>query len=338
VVAQNTDLLFSTDDWVEIYRTTDEWEVQLIQATLGNQQIRCRPKYDRGPDRQRHITLFVAPGDEVEAMEIVSRIGLAITDDRYTREQAETERTSPRTVSEGIGLPKAIPTVLAEITVAAREGIGKIVHYVGRGYELQVGPEPYYIVEEDRWEEFTDFSAQRQEFAILLKHEYPLLSQWLKGQKLMAEFIRLVEATYREVPPPRPRNQQRNPSPPPEPSRSTNAADARTSNLAKLSLWMALVSLFALIIHLPWYASLTLSVLTVVSGFVAKYRINASQGVLKGSPIAFLAVIIACIVIAMTWKQRPSGQPPPVGLQPTYLLFPMLDEENTSLELGEDLG
>ncbi|RKU15279.1 hypothetical protein C6501_06925, partial [Candidatus Poribacteria bacterium] len=32
-----------TSDWVEIYRTGDEWEVKLIQATLGAQQIRCRP-------------------------------------------------------------------------------------------------------------------------------------------------------------------------------------------------------------------------------------------------------------------------------------------------------
>ena len=41
IVAQNSDLLFSTDDWVEIYRTTDEWESNLIQTMLCNKQIRC---------------------------------------------------------------------------------------------------------------------------------------------------------------------------------------------------------------------------------------------------------------------------------------------------------
>ena len=78
-MAQNNDLLFSTDDWVEIYRTTDEWESNLIQTMLGNEQIRCRPEYIRDADRRRQIILFVDPEDLVEALEIVSRTGLAIT-------------------------------------------------------------------------------------------------------------------------------------------------------------------------------------------------------------------------------------------------------------------
>ena len=35
--------IVNTDEWVEIHRTNDEWEVRLIQATLSAQQIRCRP-------------------------------------------------------------------------------------------------------------------------------------------------------------------------------------------------------------------------------------------------------------------------------------------------------
>jgi hypothetical protein len=282
LVAQNTE----TSNWVEIYRTADEWEVKLVQATLANQHIRCRPIHIR---EERQVMLLVAPEDEVEALEIVSRIGLAITVD-----QARNDQTSrAETAVEETELPRATPATVENMLIAEREGIGAIVHYIGRGYELQVGPEPYGMVEEDRWEEFTDFSAQRQEFAMLLKHEYPMLFQWLKQRKLMSEFIRLVESTYREVPPPRPR-EVRQPS--------TDAADAtetdgtRTSNLAKLSLGLSLISVVAKL-SFPWYACLALALLGFVTGFIAKYRIDDSDGHLKGKPLALIAGIIACIVI-----------------------------------------
>ena len=317
-MAQNNDLLFSTDDWIEIYRTTDEWEAKLIQATLGNQQIRCRPEYKRDPGGQRQIILFIAPDDQVESLEIVSRAGLAITNEEYENRHGEDESDTPLAralnASES-DLPKATPTSVEAITIAEREGIGKIVHHVGQGYELQVGPEPYGMVEEGRWEEFTDFSAQRQEFSILIRHEHPTLFQWLRQEKLMAEFIRLVESTYREVPPPRPRNRQRTTSA----SANAGAADAQISSLAKFSLWVALVSLAGVIIHLPWYASLILALVAAGTGFVAKYQINVSNGTLKGSLIALLAVIIACIVIAIAWKQHRSSRPESSDLQSAFL-------------------
>jgi hypothetical protein len=299
-VAQNRDRLFSTDDWVEIYRTADEWEVRLVQATLGNQQIRCRPVPDRETGQTR---LLVAPDDEIEAREIVSRIGLAITESQYTtRPEAQEERR--HATDEEVPLPRATPTALEELVIAEREGIGRIVHYFEQGYELQVGPEPYGIVEEARWEEFTDFSAQRQEFSILLKHEYPTLFQWLKQKKLMAEFIRLVESTYREVPPPNPRRErQRAPT-----SDSIDVDDSRVSNLAKLSLGLAIVSLL-FIWSDPWYVSFSLALFAFVSGLFSKYRIDNSNGRLKGAWFAFIAGIVACIVIvlALTWKpHRPS--------------------------------
>lgn len=319
-MARNTDLLFSTNDWVEVHRTTDEWEAKLIETTLGNQQIRCRPKYDRSSDGDRQIILSVAPEDQVEALETVSRISLAITDDEYAQQAVGNKGTRDRDSGVEIELPKAIPTAVEEVIIAEREGIGKILHYVGRGYELQVGPEPYGIVDEDMWEEFTDFSAQRQEFSILLKHEYPHLFQWLKGQKLMAEFTRLVESTYREVPPPRPRNQQQNLSP--DTPSSTYTTDPRTSLLAKFSLSLSLVSVCTVIFHLPWYAGLGLALLTIITGLAAKYYIDSSSGNLKGSPIAFLAVIIACIVIAMAWKQYQSSKSEPAD-QESALLFMM---------------
>ncbi|MCZ6680111.1 MAG: hypothetical protein O7E52_23010 [Candidatus Poribacteria bacterium] len=329
-MAQDTDLLFNTPDWVEVYRTTDEWESNLIQTMLSNQQIRCRPEHTRGDGGQRQIILFVDPEDQVAALEIVSQIGLAVTDDEYEkrREASGNQVERDYDFQSESELPQATPASVEAIMIAEREGIGKIAHHVGRGYELQVGPVPYYMVEEDRWEEFTDFSAQRQEFSILLHHEYPNLSQWLKQGKLMAEFIHLVESTYRDVAPPRPRNQRRTPSSSPNP----DTTDARISNLAKFSLWVSLVSLAGVLIDLPWYASLTLSLLAAATGFVAKYRIDASGGSLKGSVIAFLAIIIACIVIAITWKQHQSSQPEPSDLRVAHLLPPTPIKANTNLE------
>ena len=77
---QNNQLI-SISDWVEIYRTTDEWESKLVQTTLANQHIRCRPTYDRGSDGERQIVLSVSHEDQVESMELVSNIDLVIAED-----------------------------------------------------------------------------------------------------------------------------------------------------------------------------------------------------------------------------------------------------------------
>ena len=103
-MAQSSDLLFSTDDWVEIYRTTDEWESNLIQTMLSNEQIRCRPDYIRNADRQRQIILSVHPDDRVDALEIVSRTGVAITNEEYENQHGDDEIESPpETCRRGFG-------------------------------------------------------------------------------------------------------------------------------------------------------------------------------------------------------------------------------------------
>lgn len=293
------DLLFGTSDWIEIYRTTDEWESKLVQTTLGNQHIRCRPTYDRSSDGKRQIILSVSHEDQIEALEVVSNINLVIADEgSAAHEESKDYQHNHHELRQESEPPKAAPTAFEEITIAEREGIGRIVHCLGRGYELQVGPEPYGIVEENRWEEFIDLSAQRQEFSMLLRHEYLHLFQWLKGQKLMSEFIRLVESTYREVAPPRRRNRQRNAATSPDTS-SLAAAAVRISSFAKISLAFSLISLLSVIFHFQWYVGLGLSLLAVITGIGAKYHINSSNGALKGGPIAIFAVIVACIVIAL---------------------------------------
>ena len=75
-----------THEWVEIHRTSDKWEAQLIQTTLNAQQIRCRPIELR---EERQIALLVAPEHEVTAMELVSRIDVAITDNEMAAQSEE---------------------------------------------------------------------------------------------------------------------------------------------------------------------------------------------------------------------------------------------------------
>ena len=294
-----------TPEWVEIHRTNDEWEVKLIQATLSAQQIRCRPIELR---EERQTVLLVAPEHEVEAMELVSRIGVAVTDNEMatqSEEAAEALKQRDMTVVQEDTTQQAVPDDSTELIIAEREGIGSVVYMAGQGYEIRVGPKPYVTVPESDWEEFTDFSAQRQEFVILLRHEYPDLFEWIQEGKLLAEFIRLIEMTYQE-------------GAPPLPHRSSGAADAEEFDatpyhpLAQLSLTVAVISLIAVLFQVPWQVNLVLAVIAVASAVAAKYQIDVSDGASTGVPMALSAIVLACLVVVFAWwlSQRPEPVEP----------------------------
>ena len=195
--------------WIVIYTTSDEWMARLIKAAMAAQGIRC--KLDRS--RRGDYIVSVPDVKELDALEVLNRVEMAISEhamERLLEREGRSEEMRGfvrERREEPSPIPRAVPTAVEKVVIASREGVGEIVHYIDRGYELRVGPEPYYMVEEARWAEFTDFSAQRHEFLILLRTEYPRLYKWLKQNKLMGEFIRLVESTYRDVPPPRPRRE-----------------------------------------------------------------------------------------------------------------------------------
>ena len=318
-MAQQSDELFSTDDWVEIYRTGDEWEVKLIEATLQNQQIRCRPDYDR---KLRQTTIFVAPEHQVDALELVSRIGLVITDNqsptlRSDEDGEDRNQPSREANDDDDDLPLATDAPIEKVSIAEREGIGEIIHSIGRGYELHVGPEPYNTVEEGRWEEFTDLSAQRHEFSILLRHEYPELLAWLKHEKLMAEFIRLVESTYREVPPPR--GQRDRPPTQPHPAAlhpETDSSEAKVPQIAKFSVWLSFVSLLAALLQLPLYACAVFSVVAIGLALLGAYRISTEDSGHKGTPLVLIAIVLALLSLVIGWKQsQPSPEQPETRIE-----------------------
>ena len=295
-----------TGEWIEIHRTSDEWEAQLIQTTLRAQQIRCRPIELKA---ERQTALLVDPEDEVAAMELVSRIGVAVTDNEMvaqSEETAEALKQRDMAVVQDDTTAVSDPGDPSELIMSEREGIGSVVYVAGQGYELRVGPEPYVTVPESDWEEFTDFSAQRQEFVILLRHEYPDLFEWIQEEKLLAEFIRLIEMTYQEG------------APTVASHRQSDAADAEELDttpyhpLAQLSLTVAVVSLIAVLFQVPWTVNLVLAVAAIISAVVAKSQIDASDGKSTGIPMALSAMVLACLVVLFAWwlEQRPEPVEP----------------------------
>ena len=292
-----------TGEWVEIHRTGDEWEVKLIQATLSAQQIRCRPIELK---QERQTALLVEPEHEVEAMELISRIDAIVTDNEMaaqSEEAAEALKQRDMTVVQENTSQQEVPGDSSELIFAEREGIGSVVYVAGQGYEIRVGPEPYITVPESDWEEFTDFSAQRQEFVILLRHEYPELFEWIQEGKLLADFIRLIEMTYQE-------------GAPPLPHRASDAAEEFDATpyhpLAQLSLTVAVISLIAVLFQVPWQVNLVLAVIAVASAVIAKYQIDVSDGASTGVPMALSAIVLACLVVVFAWwlAQRPEPVEP----------------------------
>ncbi len=295
----------STPEWVEIHRTDDDWEVKLVQATLSAQQIRCRPVELK---EERQTVLLVEPEHEVEAMELVSRIGVAVTDNEMamrSEEAAEALKQRDMAVAQE-ETQQPISEDSTELLIAEREGIGSVVYIAEKGYELRAGPEPYVVIPESDWEEFTDFSAQRQEFVILLRHEYPDLYEWIQDGKLLAEFIRLIEMTYQDG------------APIPASRRYSDGADAEDEDvtpyhpLAQLSLTVAVISLIAVLFQVPWSVNLVMAVVAVASAVVAKYQIDASDGKSTGIPMALGAIVLACLVTVFAWwlDQRPEPVEP----------------------------
>ncbi len=296
----------NTDAWVEVHRTTDEWEVKLIQAALSAQKIRCRPIELK---QERHTVLLVAPEYEVEAMALISRIDAVVTDNEMTmraEETAEALKQRDMAAVQEAKKQQVAPDDPTELLISEREGVGSVVYVAERGYELRVGPEPYIAVAESDWEEFTDFSAQRQEFVILLRHEYPDLFEWIQEGKLLAEFTRLIEMTYQEG------------APIPAAHRHGVTFDTEKFDgppyhpLAQLSLAVAVVSGIAVLFQVPWLVNLVLAVVAVASAVVAKYQIDASDGKSTGIPMALGGIVLACLVVIFAWwlRQRPESVAP----------------------------
>ena len=296
------------DDWIVVHSTSDEWKTRLIQTALLNEKIQCRMQPSRRPDGSTHWVIMVLNSKQVDAMEIISRVELAIASDVNSQQNESSPVVDKNYQEEEIEvdeedeLPEINLEAVEQTLIASREGIGEIIHYSGVGYELRVGPQPYYIVNEDRWEEFIDFSAQRQEFSILLRGEYKRLFNWLKAEKLMAEFIKLVESTYREVPSPKLKKRKEKTKKQNETEQSVETVDSehQTSYFSIMCLALALFSVVVVIFKLPWYAGFILALLALGVSLAAKYHIDSSKGKIHGILWAIIGMIIACIMLVIS--------------------------------------
>ena len=300
-----------TANWVEIYRTDDEWEIKLIQATLGAQQIRCRPIPVKV---ERKTALFVDPEHEVTALELMSRIDVAITDSELSSQSEEkAEALKQRDMAATMEDNQQLMMESGEILMAQLENIGSVVYVAGKGYELRVGWEPYITVAEKDWDEFTDYSAQRQEFIILMRHEYPTLYEWIQEEKLLAEFIKLIEMTYQDG------------APVPVPPRQyTDIAETEVidtthyNSFALLSMTVAVISLITVLFSVPWQANLVMALVVVVCGVIALFKIRGQAESLTekektvGMPMSICAIVFACLVVVFAWwlSQRPIPEAP----------------------------
>lgn len=300
-----------TANWVEIYRTSDEWEIKLIQATLGAQQIRCRPVPVKA---ERKTALFVDPEHEMTALELMSKIDVAITDSELSSQSEEkAEALKQRDMAATAENNQQSVMDSGEVLIAQREDVGSVVYVSGQGYELRVGPEPYITVSEKDWDEFTDYSAQRQEFIILMRHEYPTLFEWIQDEKLLAEFIKLIEMTYQDgAPVPVPPRQYTEVS-------ETDEIDTTPYNsFALLSMTVAVISLIIVLFRVPWQVNLVMAVVVVVFGVIALFRIRGQAESLTegektvGMPMSISAIVFACLVVVFAWwlSQRPVPEAP----------------------------
>ncbi len=186
------DIYSDTGGWTVVHQVADEWELTLIRAAFVHAHIPVKVQTESTESGAGRMTVLVPAEHEEEATDVLLRVVQAVDHrggpDDTTEGHAETDTEDP--------IVRATPTDATTRTLAEREGIGEILHRQGFGYELRVGPEPYAVVLEEDWEEFTELSAQRTEFAIHLSKEFKKLYGWLRAESKYAGFVRLVEATY----------------------------------------------------------------------------------------------------------------------------------------------
>lgn len=202
-------------EWIVVYTTPDRWEAELVRSALVNQNIRVNLRTEKfinettRKNEHRNI-VSVHESKLKEAELIIQRASMVIAKkDDIIAEQAEIEAKDnfdelkeENDIADIIERPIGEPILLAE-----KDGVGKIFFYEEKDtYELRLDMEFYkesHFMNAEEWDEFTNFSAQRQEFFILLKEKYPKLATLLKEKKMRPDFLKLIEYSYGKSQPPR---------------------------------------------------------------------------------------------------------------------------------------
>ncbi len=198
------------EDWSAVYSTRDSWEAEVVRAALLSEDIPAVVKTTKG-DRKTRENIVSVPNSKVkEAQMVIYRTSAVISQrDNIIAEQEErASRVEPEPYEEVEQpvVPEAEPTG-EPVLLAEKDDVGEIFYYEEEDrYELRLNMESYkqsHFMPGDEWEEFIDFSAQRQEFFILLREKYPKLAAYLKENKMRPSFLKLIEYSYGKSQPPK---------------------------------------------------------------------------------------------------------------------------------------
>jgi hypothetical protein len=200
------------EDWDTVYHTTDSWEAEVIRSALLSEDIRAKVKSTKGDGKNWQNTVLVPASRVTEAEMVIRRTSIVISNkEEILAEQKEREKLASQAAYEDHEdeqpiTPETKPTG-EPILLAEKDDVGKIFYYEEEDkYELRLEMEFYrnsHFMSGEEWEEFTDFSAQRQEFFILLKEKYPKLAALLKENKMRPSFLKLIEYSYGKSQPPK---------------------------------------------------------------------------------------------------------------------------------------
>lgn len=206
--------LMSKSDWAFIYESTDAWEAELVRSALINSNIQATVKSDKyiidsnGKKRRNYTVL--TPESKLDEAQLVLENALTVLSnkDRFMQDQEKLESNieSGKLIDEPQEKPEPIP-IGEPVLLAEKQDVGKIFHYQENDvYELRLEFDFYkqsHFMDYEDWDEFTNFSAQRQEFFILLKEKYPKLAFLLKENKKRPDFLKLIEYSYGKSQPPK---------------------------------------------------------------------------------------------------------------------------------------
>ena len=181
---ERSDIFTDTGGWTRVRASEDEWQLNVLRAALIHAEIPFKRIKKSGGKTEICVPIEYAMEAELARM----RVEEALNRSKDDGENAPEPSVPP---------PPPPPMDAPVQTIVSDPSLGEIVHIEHYGYELRVGPEPFYAVLEREWEEFLDISAQRREFAILLEKEYERLYAHLRGVKRFPQFVRMVEAVYK---------------------------------------------------------------------------------------------------------------------------------------------
>jgi len=173
--------------------------------SIGNRIIRAFLWW-----KNRQTIIFVPASKEKEARMVIRRTSIVISKkEEMMIVQEEREKQASQVdgyETEQPLAPETKPTS-EPVLVAEKDDVGEIFYYEAEDvYELRLEMESYkgaHFMDAEEWEEFIDFSAQRQEFFILLKEKYPGLANYLKENKMRPDFLKLIEYSYGKSQPPK---------------------------------------------------------------------------------------------------------------------------------------